>query len=268
MAKTILAQVDGFTPIIDSIVSELGLMSAAVFGKVWRYSQMPDGVCTASQERMAGELGITRISVNQHLKILVASGYLKDLTPSLVGKPHTYADTGKAGVLISFTANKQPVNEINTTCKNGLHPPVNEINTKILNKKQEDNKKNIEAQTPDFDAMTVSQYKAVPEIRAFIDATGWTPGSFSLQYVYDEMRLGIDPERLKEAFRAWCARGYKPANIQGYISWSRDGIPPTISDKQKQQTQSKTTRPGKMTNDEFNASLARAVANYSDSGGG
>jgi len=126
MSKTILANVDGFTPIIDGMVKDVGIMTAAVFGKAWRYCQMTDGVCKASQDRMADELGISRATVNAHISKLVEVGYLIDKTPELVGVPHVYADTGKANLSISFTA----------TCQNSLQPPVKNIDTKIVLKKE------------------------------------------------------------------------------------------------------------------------------------
>lgn len=133
MSKTILAEVDGFTPLMDGVVQDLGLVTAAVFGKAWRYCQMADGVCKASQDRIASELGLSRITVNTHFAKLVKAGYLVDLTPGLLGLPHVYKDTGKAGLLISFTGR---VKQIDSSSKVDLHPPVNEIDSKILNKRQ------------------------------------------------------------------------------------------------------------------------------------
>lgn len=139
MSKTVLAKVDGFTPLIDGLTVEQGVITSAVFGKVWRYCQMADGVCSASQERIADELGISRITVNTHIEKLCSAGYLVDKTPTLIGLPHQYADTGKAGLSILFTAHhEQPVKEIDTTCKKDLHLPVKEINTKIVLKKEKE----------------------------------------------------------------------------------------------------------------------------------
>jgi hypothetical protein len=136
MSKTILAQVDGFTPIIDSMIPEVGLLTAAVFGKAWRYCQMADGVCKAGQERIADELGLTRATINTHFSKLCETGYLTDLTPTLAGKPHEYADTGKANLSISFTAGiRKGVKEIDTTCKANLQVGVKEIDTKKVLKK-------------------------------------------------------------------------------------------------------------------------------------
>jgi hypothetical protein len=133
MSKTILAEVDGFTPLMDGVLQEVGLVSAAVFGKAWRYCQMADGVCKASQDRIASELGLSRITVNTHFAKLVKAGYLIDLTPGLLGLPHVYKDTGKAGLLISFTGH---VKQIDSTSKRDLQVGVKEFNSKILNKRR------------------------------------------------------------------------------------------------------------------------------------
>jgi len=104
MSKTVLAKVDGFTPLIDSIVKEYGVLTAAVFGRVWRYCQMETGVCQASVEKIAGELDLSVRTIIRHLDVLVEGGYLVDNTPGLRNKPHTYSDTGKASFNVSINA--------------------------------------------------------------------------------------------------------------------------------------------------------------------
>lgn len=104
MSKTVLAKVDGFTPLIDNIVKEYGIFTAAVFGRVWRYCQMESGVCQASVEKMAAELDMSTRTIIRHLDILVCGGYLIDKTPDLRNRPHTYIDTGKASLRISIDA--------------------------------------------------------------------------------------------------------------------------------------------------------------------
>lgn len=133
MSKTILAQVDGWTPVIDGLVLEVGAVTALIFGKMWRYCQMSDGVCKAGQERIANELGISRQTINSHIDKLVAAGFMEDMTPDLLGLPHQYRDTGKANLSISLTA----------TCQKSLHPPVKNFDTKKELKK--DSKENDEA---------------------------------------------------------------------------------------------------------------------------
>ena len=95
MSKTILSEVEGFTPVIDVIAEELGLVPAAVFGRIWRYCQLRDGVCYASLETLASGLGLNKATVQRNAEKLVKAGYLIDMTPNLRNTPHTYADTGK-----------------------------------------------------------------------------------------------------------------------------------------------------------------------------
>lgn len=85
--------------------------------------------------------------------------------------------------------------------------------------------KKTSAEKPNFKNLSPIDYLRIPEIRAFIDATGWEPGSFVVELVYDAMKAGIDHGKLKDAFTAWVARGYNPRNVAGYLGWARDGIP-------------------------------------------
>lgn len=98
MSKTILADVDGFTPVIDSVVEETTLISAVVFGRTWRFCQMSDGVCKASLDTISSGIGLDRATVLRHLKVLCDAGFLVDTTPDARNVPHIYGDTGKAGL--------------------------------------------------------------------------------------------------------------------------------------------------------------------------
>lgn len=119
MSRTVLADVSGFTPIIDALADQHGLIRAAVFGRIWRYCQMEDGVCKASLDTLSKGLGVDRATVMRHAAALVADGYLKDLTPELKNRPHVYADTGKASIRIGIGATVAQCNvtvaECNTT---------------------------------------------------------------------------------------------------------------------------------------------------------
>lgn len=138
MSKTVLANVDGFVPVIDGMIEDVGLVCAAVFGKVWRYCQMPDGVCSASQERMSDELGIDRRTIIQHLDTLVEKGYLH--VKKEIGKTNVYFDTGKANLCINLTGG---VKINHTTCEKNSQVPVKINHSNIVFKKdtkREDNK--------------------------------------------------------------------------------------------------------------------------------
>jgi len=98
--KNIVAAISGFTPAPDTLVEKFGHTTALVWGKVWRYSQMADGVCRASILRLCGELGISDKTMARHILILEANGYISDSTPTLRNEPHIYKVTSKLSLKI------------------------------------------------------------------------------------------------------------------------------------------------------------------------
>jgi hypothetical protein len=100
MSATILTK--NFTPLMDSMIRKYGVMTAAVFGRVWRYCLGENKVCNAAISTIADELNLSYATTLRHVKILVKDGYLDDLSPNLRNHPHTYRDTGKAGLDIEI----------------------------------------------------------------------------------------------------------------------------------------------------------------------
>jgi hypothetical protein len=94
----------GFTPAPDVLIKSYGYMTALVWGKVWRYCQMSDGVCRAALDRISEELGMSYNTILRHIKPLCDDGYLYDSTPELKNKPHIYSDTGKIRIRVSVEA--------------------------------------------------------------------------------------------------------------------------------------------------------------------
>ena len=117
MSANILTEVDGWTPLIDDLTKELGLVTSAVYGRMWRFCQGENKVCTASLETIAADLHLDRATVMRHAKKLCDAGYLKDLTPDLRNTPHTYADTEKIRIFIKVGVerNNKSVAENNVT---------------------------------------------------------------------------------------------------------------------------------------------------------
>jgi hypothetical protein len=101
----------GFTPSFDCVLQDVGLVGAAVFGRIWRYCQGYRGVCDASIETIAGELNISTRTVLRWTKKLCTLGYLEDLTPDLRNKPHTYRDTGKVSLQVQVVAVTQTTSD-------------------------------------------------------------------------------------------------------------------------------------------------------------
>lgn len=138
MGRTVLAEVDGWTPVIDNVVLEVGAVTALVFGKVWRYCQMADNCCSAAQSRIADELGMSRQTINQHIGKLVEAGFLREEYQE--GLPNKLYDTGKAGLSISITS-LEPVKNIDTqeaTCQKIRQEPVKKFDTKKVLKDTEE----------------------------------------------------------------------------------------------------------------------------------
>src|SRR3990167_7130589 len=98
MSKSVLTN---FTPAIDSMVRELGSITALVYGRVWRYCQGEYGECFASQETIAKELGLSRKCINQHVGRLVKAGYLTETNKAGVTK--TLRDTGMAYIKLEIS---------------------------------------------------------------------------------------------------------------------------------------------------------------------
>jgi len=86
----------GYTPCLDSLIQRYDLTTAAVYGKVYRYSTLELGKCIASQGRIAKELGLSRKTVNERLQQLVKDGYIEET--SKPGKTKEYIPTGQAGL--------------------------------------------------------------------------------------------------------------------------------------------------------------------------
>lgn len=92
----------GFTPCPDILVKKYSHTTALVWGKVWRYTNMDDGVCNASILRIAAELNLTANTVAKHMQMLEGGKYIKDTTPDVRNKPHEYIDTGKLRLRIAL----------------------------------------------------------------------------------------------------------------------------------------------------------------------
>lgn len=102
--RTVDAKITGFTPALDVLIERFDPITALVWGRIWRYSQMKEGVCRASQETIATELNISIRTVGRKIKQLVGAGYLTDCTPGLRHSPHTYVTTNLATVQVAVEA--------------------------------------------------------------------------------------------------------------------------------------------------------------------
>jgi hypothetical protein len=113
------SDIDNFTPLFSGVIQDAGLIAASVFGRMWRYAQK-SGVCQASKETIAGELGLSVRTVIRYQQTLCESGYMVDATPDLRNRPHTYTMTDKASTVTEshsdgMTESHSTVTESHTT---------------------------------------------------------------------------------------------------------------------------------------------------------
>lgn len=109
MNRVIEHELNGFTILFDGITAELGLVTSAVFGQVWRHCQMRDGFCWASQSTLGESLGLSRATILKHLQTLVDAGYLR--VEQVEGEPNNYYDTGRITLkTITFADTNPPYN--------------------------------------------------------------------------------------------------------------------------------------------------------------
>lgn len=115
--SVILSEVKGFTPVIDVVVKDVGLIEAVVYGVVWRYCQREDGVCTASLKTIGEQVGVSSKTAKRHIKALCSKGYLEDTTPGMRNRPHVYRDTGKVKIkgMLEAGRTESPTKEVGGT---------------------------------------------------------------------------------------------------------------------------------------------------------
>jgi hypothetical protein len=248
MSKTILTQVEGFTPVIDNVVESVGLSSAIVFGRIWRYCQMIDGVCKASQETIADDLGLSRATINKHIEVLVMNGYLQDITPNLVGHPHKYKDTGKAGLSINITAKEEPVKNIDAQSKKILQPAVKNIDIKIVKDTNKDTITSFEKPSKEEPTRVPCDMDGIPDdwkdkpkkkkekkqpdprythpaYTAFYNLTKSRPPALLVDDVIKTLGDYPDIEKMEACLKAWVMRHYNPLNLNWLFEWYVSGIP-------------------------------------------
>ena len=90
MAKSDLLREVRYTPCFDFVSVLYGSNVDRVLGKIWRYAQMRNGVCEASIETIANDLGMGISSIQRIIPILENSKMVTDLTPKIRNHPHTY----------------------------------------------------------------------------------------------------------------------------------------------------------------------------------
>lgn len=94
-----------YTMVLDVLVEKYDIYTALVFGKVWRYEQGKDKVCSASYQRIADELGISRRKVVYCIETLKNDNLIFDLSADKRNTP---------GVTRKYKTNQGKLKEISS----------------------------------------------------------------------------------------------------------------------------------------------------------
>lgn len=113
----------GYTPLFDRFVQQYGLVTAGVYGVIWRHCQMHRKVCDLSQSHMAEILGLARETVLRSIAQLVQDKWVVDTTPDAVGMTHVYICSRKVQVVLKETV------VYDDTCDVGSQVPVTDDHT-------------------------------------------------------------------------------------------------------------------------------------------
>ena len=106
--KQIVTEVSGFIPVFEVVLHHYkDYMTALVFGRMWQYCGMKDGVCKATIEKLAQDLEMSTATVMRHIELLEEGGYIYDQTPERRNRPHEYVDCGKVVMKGSLSAISQ-----------------------------------------------------------------------------------------------------------------------------------------------------------------
>lgn len=230
MSKTILANVKGFVPLIDTITKKHGVLVSAVFGRVWRYCQGEGQECTASLSTIGAELGLSYATVLRHVKLLVKDGYLEDITPGLRNHPHSYKDTGKAEIALSILAGETSALSQSegalSLCKSALSQSASDSIT-VIDEDKIDLKIDLKIREKDYDLLREAQI-----------ITGLLALANDMPTLVKWEQGGVIPDDIRAAL-AWRAENNKPpvkaiSQLSGGVEVSRlqriqrNGVKPTI----------------------------------------
>lgn len=212
MSKTELSNVDGYTPVIDKVRDECGIIPAVLFGVVWRFCQMDGGKCTASQSTIAERAGISNPSARMHLKTLVQKGYLTAETVAGIGI--TYEDTGKAGTPLKFNA--PPLNSSEPPVKIYQATPL-KFNDKesLLRDSLRDNTNNAAALLSIWTAITGMIFYPANKTEDIAERLD------GLQKQHNETHDALT-NYLRPYWQEWTRRRYSKTN-PGWLDWAVAG---------------------------------------------
>lgn len=226
-----MTKIKNFTPLLDSLVKEHGLITAAVWGRVYRYEQMSSGKCVASHETLSEGLNISKRTLIRHLDILIDKEYITDHTPERRNKPHDLTTTRKARLEITLEAIDEGVTESHTGVTEShteSDRESHEESSKKESKKQKIKESAASAALPPEPPPPKPKSSAGkkrderldhPAIVAYKDLARLTP-PFAAR---DAICAVLDVEKWRGVVQTWISKGWRRDNIDGMLDVYRTG---------------------------------------------
>lgn len=211
----------GFTPAPDVLIRDYGYMTALVWGKVWRYCQMSDGVCRAALDRISTELGMSYSTILRHIKPLCDDGYLYDSTPELKNKPHIYSDTGKIRIRVSVEAQVYSVTkkEQNTPLSHKDRVTLSERQSETVTERDEESNKKEKETTLTPEEIEQANNKVDAILRLNRNSAFHWKGR---DYFKDNLLIYAD--WYFEKTGQICTKKYSKSWIKAFSEWAEGGL--------------------------------------------
>ena len=194
------AKIKGFTPVSDQLCQRYGALTALIYGRVWRYSEM-NGYCTASLSRMSKEIGVSVRTFQRGVEVLELGGYLS--IEERPGLTNVYKPTSKIAYVATVEEKTEPMPQ--------SHNPMTESHeTHDTESYKETEEETKEDTVPEDETYTLTPYSQL--LRAFVNS--------SQQPVLDVGKK--DNEALLKMVEAGCL----PEDVEAAVAYSTDNSLP------------------------------------------
>ena len=188
-------RIRGFTIVPDYVVQRYGYVGGLIYGKIARYCEWSEmNICTASNSRLAEELGMGESTIRKYKDILAKDGLIRK--------------AGKRGETDTVTINEEMVLEMNTPLSSSAPTPLPNSDKESIIK--EKNKGDIlegifryQGKPPDYPV----PYDAY--LRRFAEV-------FGRDATKQEMKAWI------AGAAEWVERGIRPEDIKPMHKYCRD----------------------------------------------
>lgn len=241
-----------YTPISHALTKEVGLVCAAVYGLVWRYCQMKEGICRASLKTLGADISIDRATVLRTIEKLCKLGYLVDLTPDRRNAPHTYVlgktvaqcnTSDNTSVVMRNSSEDESVAERNKTVayNNSSIPTVAESYLKKEDSLKEESNPSEESKrerAPAGKGRSRLDDKVIPAFKVYVEITDFYQIT---KYWRGEMAriVGDKPEDLefwRQVVIGWTGKYQTRHNVEGMLDYYKRREIPGYQPKQKANT--------------------------------